>query len=433
MPLTKLSSQDVENFIDTLEFKIKQVQREAPSTYQTNPTEQAKVLGSFNRPEVKLPFVGGKLALQYSALMNPVKEDLRLWRGELTDLCTTHLYLGVSGAGKTHSIVEYGTQGYILFYTAAERTQDKDLYYCAMRDSIIHFETETHNEEDTKDMKKDKDGRSFIRFCLLVKAVVLLHLLKTYPNMTPDMFFCDQLNGKSNYYVQCLKKVRNEVADFSSEDICEYFGHVTTRIRELDIVKKYKGRVGIAFDECNEMTKTLETHFLSQNDKTHRPLYSAIINETNKLSLYFDYIAVAGTAISLKKKELTESAIGKDHLTVLLEFPFLHSGDSVSLLKDYLDLSNCGDVLNVDKSTELYDINGRARSTTKVVNLIAEHKKDGTKEAILAECLRGACNLQVEDLVDALKDKIAAADDHKKKTDGRYDCKSLRRTGGAQQ
>ncbi|KAL0482967.1 gamma-tubulin complex component 4 [Acrasis kona] len=348
--------------------------------------------------------------------MNPVKEDLSLWRKQLSYFCKIHLYLGVSGAGKTHSIVQYGTQGYVLFYNAAERTQDRDFYYCAMRDNIPHFKTETHNERDTEDMKRDKDGRSFIRFCLLVKAVVLMHLLKTYPNMTPDMFFYDQLDGNSNYYVQCLQKVRNEVADFSSEDICEYFRHVTTRIRELDIVKKYKGRVGIAFDDCNQMTKTLETHFLSRYHEIYRPFYSAIIDEINRLSLYFDYIAFAGTAFSLKKKDFDDSAIGKDHLlTVIFEFLFLHSDDSVSLLKDYLDLSNCGDVLNVDESTELWDINGRARSTTKVVNLIAEHKKDGTKEAILKECLRDACNSQVGDLVKTLKDKIDAADDHKKK------------------
>ncbi|KAL0478066.1 transcription initiation factor TFIID subunit, partial [Acrasis kona] len=199
-----------DQYLSLIYHRIGLVVRTEPSTYVTNIEKQKKDFGQFFRADVLFPYLSDEIALQYSALMKPKEELLPYWKTDPKGSCLPTLLLGVSGSGKTHTITEYGAQGFILYFTAAMRPQDKDFYSTFMvgmvekeMNSVALTPTDYTNGIQLSD-KKEKIGAKVIQFFLFLKLAALLCLLKKYPNMTPGMFFFDQLNGRSEYYLQLM-------------------------------------------------------------------------------------------------------------------------------------------------------------------------------------------------------------------------------------
>ncbi|KAL0489990.1 uridylate kinase pyrH [Acrasis kona] len=72
--------------------------------------------------------------------------------------------------------------------------------------------------------------------------------------MTPGMFFFDQLNGRSEYYLQLMYQCQNDFGDF-----CKYSDNQLIRMvaQEIRTCTQDKFKIGIAFDECNVYNDTL--------------------------------------------------------------------------------------------------------------------------------------------------------------------------------
>jgi hypothetical protein len=109
------------------------------------------------------------------------------------------VYLGVSGAGKTYSLLRTCRKTYTLYNTASLIFQEEDRYTQRLIDEIrklskVSFETPAD---------RNTAGLCAIIRWITVKWMCLLHLLDCYKDYTPDEFLYSQLNDQSTYYKTC--------------------------------------------------------------------------------------------------------------------------------------------------------------------------------------------------------------------------------------
>ncbi|KAL0492090.1 hypothetical protein AKO1_010377, partial [Acrasis kona] len=401
-----------DQYLSLIYHRIGLVVRTEPSTYVTNIEKQKKDFGQFFRADVLFPYLSDEIALQYSALMKPKEELLPYWKTDPKGSCLPTLLLGVSGSGKTHTITEYGAQGFILYFTAAMRPQDKDFYSTFMvgmvekeMNRVALTPTDYTNGIQLSD-KKEKIGAKVIQFFLFLKLAALLCLLKKYPNMTPGMFFFDQLNGRSKYYLQLMYQCQNDFGDF-----CKYSDNQLIRMvaQEIRTCTQDKFKIGIAFDECNVYNDTLSNYYTSTSTTEQRGLYTAIARQTNDMLDIFDVILEAGTSFSLNGMRLAESAHGegKNKLRLVFEYLYATSQITVQYLRDNLNVEGCEKILEEEFNEEIMNLNGRFRLTTGVLNSITTIvQKSSTKEQALTSAMKQSYNTMKKSVTTAITEKL---------------------------
>jgi hypothetical protein len=207
------------------------------TAYFHDPDKQHKRLGRFNKETVHIPAKPLDTKFRFLAQLNglivpPDPKDELMWNDINVYSTKPYAFIGVTGAGKTHKIFGTARYGYMLYFTAADRPDEKDHTVSLLYATI-----------------SDNEGKNsaYVYLWIASKLLGLLILLQDYPDMTPEQFFLSQLNGKSQYYADCYtvmleKGVRGTIF------LCRM---LIERIRTQPIVVGNKNRLGIAVDEAS--------------------------------------------------------------------------------------------------------------------------------------------------------------------------------------
>jgi hypothetical protein len=213
---------------------------EEPKSFFFDAKIQSQILGRFNKSDVIWPL---KQDLSRSeenryvidtnlcALMGkPINSDKTFWKNNKTQNLIPWAFVGVTGAGKTHKLMSIARHGYTLFFTAADRPEDKDHTLLGLYNAI--------NEGPV-------NNYSAIYLWIAAKLLCLLYLLDRYEGLSPEAFLYDQLNGRSKYYSECYLSLL-ECGIKGTADLCKRLVHSI----QIHKSNKFK-RVGIALDEAS--------------------------------------------------------------------------------------------------------------------------------------------------------------------------------------
>ncbi|KAL0492071.1 hypothetical protein AKO1_000932, partial [Acrasis kona] len=152
------------------------------------------------------------------------------------------MLVGVTGCGKTHKIIKTAAIGYLLYITAADRTDLKD-------DSYIEL-TQLTNES------VDAINRKHLALFIGCRLIALLYQLQKY-KITPGEYFYTQYNGNTKGLWDLFEDLISQV-----EDPFRFCKDLVLRIRDNETFKKYN-LIGIALDECGVMDKDCANKFTS--------------------------------------------------------------------------------------------------------------------------------------------------------------------------
>ncbi|CAI2176664.1 15449_t:CDS:2 [Funneliformis geosporum] len=275
--------------------------------------------------------------LEKAPMINNNKTLLDLIENDIgeTNYYNVVAMVGRSGAGKTAIIVDLAKQHFIV--------------YC-QRDSV-----QALKDNDIR-LKQRAGERVELEF--LTRLLFLQLLFKIKPNLTPEQFFCEQMNGGA-------KTIENLVGTLRKY-------HVTTIRDMLSYVQRYltkhiydqrQGLV-IALDKAHIAAKyilaekLISPSILSENLKNQIEVLSSTLNHMNNLQEKYQRsfftplcatlsdmhatLVVLGTSLSLSDADQVSSAVDKKtNFQKIINFPKLNEQDVDNLLKYAIDLSEC--------------------------------------------------------------------------------------------
>jgi hypothetical protein len=366
-----------------------------------DPVRQGKLLGSFNKPGVQLPFSGLGIDLRLLGIKEGPTPAAWKIIDNLNDLrAETAVYtgclLGVSGCGKTRTLFDIAQHHFLVLVECVplgeerfEYTRDKN--FGGMVDDIDSL-------DKNKDFQQQAKRRIMIEF--LARFLLLRGLFDLNPKTTPLDFLLAQLNGGQRSIALLVDNLRQ---------VSENNLNILLRMTCMDLQNTHIGthRLIVALDEANvAQTKLFPGLFRNSSDPpAKRGLLTAL---TNVLLLPGIEVSIlyAGTALTLGTgAKSIQSDIGKaNKLSVVTQFEPTSEEDVHSFFENILDLSGCESVLD---STMIRELQGRARLKTAVIDCLSEQAPEEfpdepIKTKRLSSAIKGAIDLHYKRMFERL-------------------------------
>ncbi|KAL0477890.1 ATP-dependent Clp protease ATP-binding subunit ClpX [Acrasis kona] len=205
--------------------------------------KQKELLGDFYKDGVSLPIRHDNIDMLLYALTKEEGggEEEYHWLSK-QDAQVPNVYIGVSGAGKTHQIFRHARECYVCYSTAGDFSLEKDAYVGELKKLLQNINMENNPIE----LKVSKAWSTCI-LATTVKLLCLAHLLE-YKHIDPKAFLISQLNSSSIYYSRCLHRCYHETkfeTELTSDLIFEAYKMALERIKD----SRYK-KIGFALDEA---------------------------------------------------------------------------------------------------------------------------------------------------------------------------------------
>ncbi|KAL0483073.1 hypothetical protein AKO1_014964 [Acrasis kona] len=289
----------------------------------------AKKLGRFHR--VQLPDHGNTSPLELLGLMN-IKTDNKnknenenedtyeLWH-RFKDNGKPIILVGVTGCGKTYKYMRAATAGYLIFITAADRSDLLDPSYKHLLKLVEN--------------NVDKENRRLISCFIACRLAGLLTQLFKY-NISPTDYFYGQFNSNSIPYSSLLEKITDIK---NPEKLCKELIQVIRLHQQF----KQHGLIGCAFDECGVMDKHAIGKFTSKTSIQPRAMLYGVSDVVKELqtSVKFDLMAYAGTTFSMKIIKAFMSDGGRGYeVDYYLKFPFFLEKRIIQMFSKLVNYNN---------------------------------------------------------------------------------------------
>jgi hypothetical protein len=388
----------------TLQTLVDTVSKITPrEVTRVNHARQSEILGRFYRENVTLPIhFMGEIDMKSHGFFDK-REYTKKWRSrDQLDQSMEYIpytpvvYIGVSGAGKTYQIQRHAVDGFVLYTTAGDKIQERDAYFSKLDRSLLSVGS--------------VDAMTFTLLWITIKLASLYIKLSKNNGYTPLEFALSQINGSTVYYEDCFEAclALNETTNFCNME--SIHATLIANIREL----RPNDYIGIAFDEAQMIInchfgkyvtyfKYLYCRFQQCSDTekkadTQYGLLYGISLTCSYLERQYDYIAYAGTKLTLKDAVVIQSASGlpKADLDIVVDLPY---NSATNVRHKLNELINIDDVkLSADMKNKL---TGRPHNVCYAVQLI---KDDVTKSKV--EILEQAITQSFESTRDVFADRI---------------------------
>jgi hypothetical protein len=215
-----------------------------------NAETHKQMLGPFYKRGVEFVQNYGGIDMAMEVFVTDIdKKEENYWTNATQERPLNRVFIGVSGAGKTYSLLRTCRKTYTLYNTAAQIYQEVDRYVDCLKTELerlkkVVFKTCTD---------RNNAGISVIIRWITVKWMCLLHLLDYYEDYTPSEFLYSQLGGQSMYYKECYDACRR-LLTFENQDYlqqCEAWKSIhRSVIQQISKKTGISTGFGFAFDEA---------------------------------------------------------------------------------------------------------------------------------------------------------------------------------------
>lgn len=354
--------------------------------------KQAMLLGTFNKPDVKLPFCGDHIDLRLLGVTNGLSSVGKKIVGQINMLGSepntrTFVYhvecAGQWGCGKTRAIFDIAaTDEHFLLYFECSHPDEERLDPTKDQNFVRLYQ-----DIGTLVDKKETGTQFRVKAEERVHAEVmarLLHLRGLFiknPQLTPSEHLLSQLNGGQKTIMQLVRKLIGIPSSTSQ--------YMLSMIAE-ELRKKYLGtrRLVAAVDEANVGAAMYEGSFLSPSGYNRGLLTPLVRLLTNTVGLSVSTI-YAGTKLLLMDPDSLQSNIGKSHhLDQRTDFEPSVGNEPKQFLEGLLNLHGCEEVWK-DPEVPVGELCGRKRLMTTVIDKIVTRNTSGLdKPKILAAAIK---------------------------------------------
>jgi hypothetical protein len=208
-----------------------------------NPQKQAAALGRFNNPSVVIPFVHADgsdvVDMKLFGLLNATPYKSLWLRGN-----APHVYVGVTGSGKTYQILRHAQDGFICYSTAT----DKDKYY----QRLISKMELLGKKHDIIIDRAHAATKLTLLWIITKLACLHVHLTKN-KDYTPQQFAISQINESSQYYADCFDSILDIDASVHYGLLLKIHEELVNSIRRMT-----EYNLGVAYDEAHMMITAFE-------------------------------------------------------------------------------------------------------------------------------------------------------------------------------
>jgi hypothetical protein len=212
--------------------------------------KQQLLLCRFSKRQVILPmFADDKgIDMRYFGLFD-TEAYAEKWRIKGTQTLLPTVYIGVTGAGKTHQILRHAANGFVCYTTAADKEIDE--YYKSLKSAIALVEHIT-----------DLEARAVVTtnitlLWIISKLACLFVQLSNNEGFTPLQFATSQFSNSSQYYADCFDSCLAINASTNWKKLKSIHAELVEMIRF-----RTKYRIGIVFDEAQLMINEYEGRYV---------------------------------------------------------------------------------------------------------------------------------------------------------------------------
>ncbi|KAF7721299.1 hypothetical protein EC973_004960 [Apophysomyces ossiformis] len=354
-------------------------------------------------------------------LINLVERDFN----KNTDLGVVAL-VGRSGAGKTATVIELAKKHFVIYILCTDPAAGispgfRDTNFvklaidvgaiCARFPKTDPLENLIDNDARMKALVQERVEIEFLARLLFLKL-----LFVDNPELTPEQFFREQINGG----VLTVSRLRSVLIKYDGETIRCMREDLRADIVENHLNKHQKKRgLAIALDEAQIAGHNiLPRRFLAA--KAVRMSIENLVDHKNRVRGDFQRgfitplcaqlcdvgatLIVLGTSLSLQDADNPYSSIcKKTNFTRILRFPCFNERNQQEVLSEIIDVSDCG--LPPAKRRKL---TGRARFTVNVVTELLQCPdiKSNSKQQTLDKAFDSAIKTAKEDIERSIQQLI---------------------------
>jgi hypothetical protein len=324
--------------------------------------KQKLLLGRFSKKQVILPMFADDNGI-----------DMKCFGLFDTQTFLPTVYIGVTGAGKTHQILRHAANGFVCYTTAADKEIDE--YYKSLKKAIALIEHVT-------DLEARAVVTTNITLLWIISKLACLYVqLSNNEEFTPLQFATSQFSDASQYYADCFDSCLAINASTNWKKLKSIHAQLVEMIR---FHTKY--RIGIAFDEAQLMINEYECSFPvrrpSTETKQYRDLLYGLSTICAELQEDYDYIAFAGTKLSLI--ETMQSATGRgENADIFVDFPYFRQDRTkiVAQFKKLVEMDGC-----IISKEEARKLSGRPQTLHYAVQLLQD-TLNKTKQGVLKKAI----------------------------------------------
>lgn len=285
-------------------------------------------------PLVTLPVFKQRVDLRFLEVVRPAVDQFLQME---TKGFRAFVFIGVSGAGKTASLMSIARQRFSIFMECGKKSASTlDFIQDSNFHTLVDDISMIHDDYKGPSFSTAVDFRILVEYC--ARLLLLLKLSRTSATLTPEQYLLSQLNGGRAFVdrvVELLLRYPYPTVKAILHWVCQ---------EASTFLQAHRQRQSLVFiiDEANVGYNELCLFFESSNRKKCRGLVSPILQAINsfpsQLSIQF---IISGTKISLSDGDNVKSDIGKLHgrdlVRNIYDFPPLENG--YDQLRSLLDLS----------------------------------------------------------------------------------------------
>ncbi|KAG0175917.1 hypothetical protein DFQ29_006797, partial [Apophysomyces sp. BC1021] len=406
-PLVDVSKIDIA--YENIEPELLRIVEEASRNLKTHSVDpraveeyQRKALGSFYRRP--LPYATTEDAIYLQMLGNmlgrePMTEGDHTLRKIMERDTRTRQYsivaiVGRSGSGKTATVIELAKHHFVIYVLCIDPRSNQpsrftDRNFVKLANDVETIYSELANLKEYRDlpyldsrMKLLAVRRVDVEF--LARLILLWILFRKDPQLTPEQFFREQLNGG----IDTVEALVEKLLQYDSDTINLMLQHV-----EEHLLEDYLGDQGlaIALDEAQVAEHDiLAGKLISSQALAYRHIWKLegdVLHEARRgfftplwaaLSFRRATLIALGTSLSLRDSDYGRIVIdGPTRLKSIMRFPSFNEQDQRAMLSEVIDLSGC-DI----PAAKWRMLTGRAHFSIRVVErlLTFNHSDQNSKQ-----------------------------------------------------
>ncbi|KAF7727751.1 hypothetical protein EC973_007210 [Apophysomyces ossiformis] len=354
-------------------------------------------------------------------LINLVERDFN----KNTDLGVVAL-VGRSGAGKTATVIELAKKHFVIYILCTDPAARispgfRDTNFVKLANDVGAICERFPNTDPLEDLV-DNDARmkalvqERVEIEFLARLLFLKLLFVDNPELTPEQFFHEQINGG----VITISRLRSDINKYDGETVRCMREDLRADIVENHLNKHQRKRgLAIALDEAQIAGHNiLPRRFLAA--KAVRMSIENLVDHKEQVRRDFQRgfitplcaqlcdvgatLIVLGTSLLLQDADHVYSAVAKKtNLTRILRFPCFNEQNQQDILSEIIDISDC--TLPPAKRRKL---TGRARFTMGVVTELLQCPdiKSNSKQQTLDKAFDAAIKTAKEDIERSIQQLI---------------------------
>ncbi|KAG0184854.1 hypothetical protein DFQ28_010344, partial [Apophysomyces sp. BC1034] len=321
--------------------------------------------------------------------------------------------IGRSGSGKTATVIELAKYHFVIYIFCTDpRSRQSftptDRNFAKLANDVEDIYNELKKLEQYRDpLALDSITKSTVaqrvNVDILARLIFLWTLFHKYPQLTPEQFFREQLNGGADTVEGLVEKL----LQYDSKTI----DSMLSRVEKHLMKDHFRGRgLAIALDEAQVAMYILEGRLISPRalrDKNYLDSNKNVRDDARRgfltplcatLDIRRATLITLGTSLTLEDAEHVYSAIDKATNNFnITRFPSFNEQDQQAILTELIDISGC----DIPEEKRLL-LTGRPRFSIRVVErlITGNHHGQESKQKLLENAFDNTITQTKEHLED---------------------------------